>query len=477
MINNIYIKRYNKHNCSNNNTSKDINSKSGKRNRSKNIKPLLEPLIPEAIRIASSNGQSRYFTARSLFYKARRLFLEKYPDREWYKNDSNFTQDFLRSYQEKYGKIQGLVYDNRGRYSYPYTVDDRFTITNEEEIGAFTELKLGNANKIIVVEKEGLYNVMKAEKFGQRLDAIILTTKGYSTEYAREMLIEAEASGLPICILHDFDISGINIHRTLSGPTTRIQIHLKKVPIDLGFTWQDINYLGLKDDAEPVQPPKQHLTLIKNKLEIGELTLEQYEFLLHYRVELDILTPVELLDYLEKKLKKLNLWKTLPKQEEIDSIIKTHLESKIDKKKKDLLYKISSEIPIFNPVNHAISKLISDLSQLQDDSNDNIKEEIIENDINTEFDKINFNLELLKAEDLKKEIEEDDANYWTVVADRCISNLCEHEVRSKTPDFNINLLKNKILEEVEFGDIKDVIAKAEEIFKNWKEDILKKEVV
>ncbi len=72
---------------------------------------------------------------------------------------------------------------------------------------------------------------------------------------------------------------------------------------------------------------KEDLGKLKGILGRGEITEEDYEFLLRGRIELNALTPTELLEWLEKRLEELDLWKTVPEQEELDGCMKEQTDS------------------------------------------------------------------------------------------------------------------------------------------------------
>ncbi len=92
------------------------------------ISAKIRDLMPEAI-VAVSEGNMR-FTIRQLFYKVRELYLKRYPNEPFFGDNAKrseqgydtFTQDFIPSYEKKYGKIEGMIREN-GEGQKPETVE------------------------------------------------------------------------------------------------------------------------------------------------------------------------------------------------------------------------------------------------------------------------------------------------------------------------------------------------------------------
>ncbi|GAJ18597.1 unnamed protein product, partial [marine sediment metagenome] len=186
------------------------------------------PLIPRAVDAVSEDGTMK-FTVRNLFYKVRKFFLTEnfvcptcgsqvslleFPDTfacsnghtvsgdelrplveglRFYLYDS-FAQDFLTGYQKASGKIEGLLNEERGKLAFP-EFDRNYDEYESFESGIDTEaidrFEPGVGNKVIMVEKMGLFHMMRANDFDRRLDAILICTEGFSTEAARLIMVGA----------------------------------------------------------------------------------------------------------------------------------------------------------------------------------------------------------------------------------------------------------------------------------------------
>jgi len=279
------------------------------------IADRVRAILPEAVQRVSNGGKMK-FDIRSLYYAVREIYLKRWPGEKFYKYNS-FTQDFMRSHERRHGKIPNMVRGPRGSYAAP----DEYGWRTQEPVKPGMWLYRGVGNKVLVVEKMGLYEQMVANDFDRRLDAIIMTTQGFTTEAGRLALIQAQDWGLPIVILHDYDINGVLIKETLARPTKRIKQHVDPTKlVDAGINWQVVEELmearGLT--PEPVKLGKEDRAKLEGLLERGDITPQEYEFLRVGRVELNALTPMELMKWLEARLEELGLWKTTPTQEQLD---------------------------------------------------------------------------------------------------------------------------------------------------------------
>ena len=313
------------------------------------IKDRVEPLMDRAIN-AVSEGHTMKFTVRNLYYKVREFFLTEnfvcpacgeqvklleFPDTficeqghtvdadslkplvpglRFYLYDS-FAQDFLTAYERNQAKVENMLREERGKLSYP----DYDMEYNSYEKGIDTEaidtFTPGVGNKVIMVEKLGLFHMMRANNFDRRLDAILVSTEGFSTEAARLIMVGAAAQGLPVCILHDYDINGLLIFETLLQPTKRRDSFINGKVYDLGFTYEQLRGFGKR--PEPVELKKASIGKLAGLLRDDKVTEEEYNFLLRYRVELNVLSPLELLRWLEAELERRDLWKTVPDEDEL----------------------------------------------------------------------------------------------------------------------------------------------------------------
>jgi len=347
-----------------------------------------------------SDGDMK-FSVRNLFYAVMELYKKRFLGVKFYKNYDSFSQDFLRSYEKLHGKISGLTRERRGNYLFPNEDGSR----KEGQVGPNVLLQSGCGNKIIIVEKAGLYENMKENKFDVRLDAVLMYTSGFTTEAGRDLLIQAEDRGLTVCVLHDYDVAGLLIYETLTKPTKRLNTWLSsRSTVDVGLNWEVIEKIREERDMtpEPTNINKSQLTALGNMLDEGVISGIEYDFLRDGRIELNQLTPRELLEWLEKRLDELGLWKTVPSQDELNTTFKGHLDDNLE----DGVHDRGTDLRLSLMEGFGLTELYDGLvglaATLSDRSRDDVRDLIGELDFPT-----------MSAVDLEESLRENPMRYWT----------------------------------------------------------------
>ncbi len=129
--------------------------------------------MEQAVLDASSGGEYP-FSARDLFYAVRPLYVEHTSKRLDPENGYNTFKGILDAYQEEHGKIEGLYYDPRGRLREPHSGHVVDVGTREIEAYSFPRHAF---DKILYVEKEGIWPQLEAHNLAERYDMAILTAK------------------------------------------------------------------------------------------------------------------------------------------------------------------------------------------------------------------------------------------------------------------------------------------------------------
>lgn len=285
------------------------------------LKELVEPLIPEAMAFLTDGGQYEA-TLRQLWYRVKEQFAKRHKGVPFYVYGS-FTQDLVPAYEKVNGPIPGLLRGMRGLLA---VRNDLGSV--QEPVTGGMEITLGVGNKLVAVEKQDLYQLLRSVGFAEKFDCNILWLSGFRTEQAARVLLEARERGHEVLVIHDYDINGLLIHRSLTTASKRRDIAVPGV-IDLGFTWKDVQELGLT--PEPYDKPlsKQDRTKLDGLAKRGEISKAEYAFLKQGRVELQQLSSAQILAYLERKFKELGLEKVLPDQAELKEKEKEILEENL----------------------------------------------------------------------------------------------------------------------------------------------------
>src|SRR5262249_23598379 len=132
-------------------------------------------------------------------------------------------------------------------------------------------------NKVLYVEKKGFFPALIDARFGERHDCALMSSDGYATGAARDLidLLEGGPEELTIFCIHDADAYGTGIyqalqHETATRPGRKIEV------VNLGLEPAEAIAMGL--EPEPVKPSK------KRKPVAGYVAPEWAEWLQSNRV-------------------------------------------------------------------------------------------------------------------------------------------------------------------------------------------------
>jgi hypothetical protein len=268
---------------------------------------------------ASSNDKYPA-NARQIYYAVRPEILMRVDKDKL--NSQYFTQTILKDYMEEYNPAWDVVWDARGHISEPHTNKviglgglevrdyiDRFTSKSVDTIPLYkpeillpTTGPIHRFSNILFIEKEGFNPLLEAAEISERFDIAITSSKGMPVAALCDLLSKMEELKVTAYCLHDFDVSGFTILKTLKQGARGS--HGSGKVIDLGFRSDDIQ--GLQ--SEPVT----HRGDIVNRLREAGATEEEIKFLRNERVELNAMTSEEFVNWLEAKLTEVGVKKYLP---------------------------------------------------------------------------------------------------------------------------------------------------------------------
>src|SRR5215211_5002789 len=197
-------------------------------------------VMEEAVDKATGSG-SLPTSVRNLYYQVRPL-IQRYTSKEL--RYEYFSQDLLPRYQEEHGPISGLYYDPRGVLYEPHT-DEAVPLGTREEEYRFPSWIF---DKILYVEKKGLWPVLQAARIAERYDMSVVAAEGYANEAARVLFGNAEQDrDYQLFVLHNADPHGYNIARTLREETRRMPGYAVDV-IDLGLKLEEALDMNLQTE-------------------------------------------------------------------------------------------------------------------------------------------------------------------------------------------------------------------------------------
>jgi hypothetical protein len=309
-----------------------------------------EPGVMQAAYLkASGNGQYPA-NARQIMYAIRGTIIEMTGKASPWKNTATFTQVILPNYLEAHPDETAewdVVFDDRGHFAEPHT-DIRIglgTVAVRDYIADWTGDNAAQASSTkqlisrdrlatqgplhrfrfaLFIEKEGFQSLLDRAQFAERYDLAIFSTKGMSTTAARSLVEALAVQGVTILTLHDFDKSGLKIHHTLTHDTRRYRFKVRPTVVDLGLRLADVEAMGLESEAveysSDVDP--------RHDIRASGGTQAEAEFLVEggkpkdwhgARVELNAMTSVQFVEWLDAKLAAAGVEKVIPEPAILES--------------------------------------------------------------------------------------------------------------------------------------------------------------
>ena len=196
-------------------------------------------VMEDAYLKASDNG-TLPAKARQIMYAARGQILELTGRKKF--DDAYFTQtllpDYMRAFQVETAGWD-VVYDARGNLIEPHTgrrvplgtvpvreyLGERANRPARPQIAANglypTVGPKHRYRNVLFVEKEGFDELFDAVRLAERYDLAIMSTKGMSVVAARSLIDRLAENVEHVLVLHDFDVSGFSIFRTLWSDSRR----------------------------------------------------------------------------------------------------------------------------------------------------------------------------------------------------------------------------------------------------------------
>jgi hypothetical protein len=274
-------------------------------------------VLPEAIERSGEGGYE--FSQRSLYYRVRILIKEIIKAEPTY----NYFCSVLTDYENDNGEIEKLIRDTRGVYVEPH--GGELTQMGTVTVAAYSRPPWSYSN-ILFLEKEDLVSALRQSGFLDRWDCFALSSKGFSSRAARDLIDKIGSSGKEeptkfFCV-HDADASGSLISQTLTRATKARGARLVEV-IDLGlFPWVALSEGLLRERVERKSNKRRPVAdYIKardraNNASGNPTDEPNWEsWLQDWRVELNAMTTAEFVAWMNREFKKHGAAKVIPSEQ------------------------------------------------------------------------------------------------------------------------------------------------------------------
>ena len=268
--------------------------------------------------IALVSGEEGYrFNARQVFYKMRPIVRAATGEELQDKNFNNILAD----YEAAHGEIEGMYWELRGSITHPHR-DETITLGTlmVEEYARPT----WTFNKLLYIEKEGALEALKQNRWPERHDCAVMSSKGFSTRAARDLIDKLAEHDEPVEVFcaHDADASGTMIYQSLQEATKARGARKIKIA-NIGLEpWEAV---GMGLEVETVES-KQRKPVADYIHEAGG---GWAEWLQTHRVELNEMTTPELIAWLDEKMTDQGDGKLIPPDDVLVRECGARIESKV----------------------------------------------------------------------------------------------------------------------------------------------------
>lgn len=258
--------------------------------RSRSVKSAIVESLPAAIEKASGAGQHRY-SQRQLFYAVRPSLIEEFEKEPDY---GYFCQVITDLEAERGGDLPGIYRDARGILYHPHTGDEISLGTRSVETYTRPEWTFKH---VLYCEKEGLFPVLRDARFPERFDCALLTSKGFASRAARDVLdlLGDGEEEVTFFAVHDADGYGTKIYEALQEATRARpgrRVHVE----NLGLEPAEAREMDLQ--IETFQPKGDRVVPVA-----AYVPEEDRVWLQTSRVELNAMDSAQFLGWLEGKFR------------------------------------------------------------------------------------------------------------------------------------------------------------------------------
>jgi hypothetical protein len=275
--------------------------------------------------IADVSGDGEYrFNVRQLFYGLRPIVMDE-AGKEL--KLANFTA-IITDYENEHGEIALMYREPRGTIIHPHrgeTITLGTLMVEEYERPAWT------FNKIVYIEKEGAAEALKAVRWGERHDCAVLSSKGFSTRAARDLIDKLAEHDEPVEVfcVHDADASGTLIYQTLQEATKARDARKVEI-VNLGLEPLEALAMGLEvegvEAGERRKPVAEYVREWEDDPPPDDAGSWE-EWLQTHRVELNAMTTPQFIEWLDGKMEAYG--KLIPPPDVLELELDARIEAKV----------------------------------------------------------------------------------------------------------------------------------------------------
>jgi hypothetical protein len=274
--------------------------------------------LDDVINEVSGGGRYR-FNQRQLLYKLRPIVQNELGQEL---STTNFAA-IITDYEAENGEIPGMYREPRGTIYHPHRCE---TITLGDLMVEDYTRPIWTYNKLVYIEKEGFSEALKDDRWAERHDCALMSSKGYTTRAARDLvdlLIEHDEPVTIFCV-HDADAFGTMIHQTFQDATRARGARKVKI-VNLGLEPWEAIAMGLEVETVSAGDRRKPVADYVDLEPCGAKSWS--EWLQTHRVELNAMSTPQFIQWLDAKMAGYD--KLIPPGEAIESELDKAIEAKV----------------------------------------------------------------------------------------------------------------------------------------------------
>ena len=273
--------------------------------------------------IAKVRGEEMYrFNQRQLLYALRPIVMNELGEELTRGNFNAIITDF----ENENGEIEGMYREPRGSIYHPHRQE---TITLGDLMVADYERPAWTYNKVVYIEKEGFNEALKDNRWAERHDCMLMSSKGYTTRAARDLVDQIAEHDEPCTIfcVHDADAHGTTIYETFQEET-KARGARKITIVNLGLEPWEAREMGLGVEAVEEKDRSKGVAEYVLEREDGDYWKQ---WLQTHRVELNAMTTPAFIAWLDRKMAEHGDGKLIPPPEVLEVELESELEDQVRK--------------------------------------------------------------------------------------------------------------------------------------------------
>jgi hypothetical protein len=264
------------------------------------------------------------FNSRQLLYRLRPIVMDELGE---VLKENNFAS-IITDYEAEQGEIPLMYREPRGSIYHPHRGE---TITLGTLMVEQYKRPIWTYNKLVYIEKEGANEALKEVRWPERHDCSVMSSKGFSTRAARDLIDKLAEHDEPITIFcaHDADAYGTMIYQTLQEATKargarRIQI------VNIGLEPSEAIAMGL--EVETIEEGKRNKAVADYVRERDDTAPDGdtwENWLQTHRVELNAMTTPRFIAWLDQKMAEHGDGKLIPPPAVLEADLAQRIEDKV----------------------------------------------------------------------------------------------------------------------------------------------------